>query len=65
VRELTAWLQRGDRVVAATSRRVKRSRVEFNLKSAKRLRKGGYEVVLMATAADGEQSYMAKRVKLR
>ena len=65
VRELTAWLRRGDRVVAATTRKVKRSRIEFNLKTAKRLRKGGYEVVLMATNSNGEQSYRAKRVTLR
>ena len=65
VRELTAWLYRGDRVVAATTRKVKRSRVEFTLKGAKRLRKGSYEVALMATDAGGERSYKRKPIKLR
>lgn len=64
-RELVTWLYRNDRVVAVTSRTVKRSRIEFNLRSAKRLRKGSYVVVAMTTDADGEQSFKRKRIKLR
>jgi hypothetical protein len=65
VRELAVWLNRGDRVVAATSRRVKRNRVELSLKPNKRLRKGSYEVVVMASSADGDQDYRRKRLTLR
>jgi hypothetical protein len=64
VRSVTAWLRRGDKVVAATSRNVYAGRLEFNLKTAKRPRKGSYDIDLMAVDSSGEQSYKRKRVKL-
>jgi hypothetical protein len=63
VRSVTAWLRRGDKIVAATTRNVYAGRLEFNLKTAKRPRKGAYDIDLMAVDSSGEQSYKRKRVK--
>jgi hypothetical protein len=63
VRSVTAWLRRGDKIVAATTRNVYAGRLEFNLKAAKRPRKGAYDIDLMAVDSSGEQSYKRKRVK--
>lgn len=65
VAEMTAWLWRGDKVVAATTRKVRGHRVAFTVKPARRLRKGSYELDLMATLADGEQSHLRKKLILR
>jgi hypothetical protein len=65
VRSVTAWLRRGDKLVAATTRNVYAGRLEFNLKAAKRLRKGSYAIDLMAVDSSGEQSYKRKRLTFR
>ncbi|MEA2445278.1 MAG: hypothetical protein QOJ12_2570 [Thermoleophilales bacterium] len=62
VRSVTAWLRRGDKIVAATTRSVYAGKLEFNLKTAKRPRKGAYEIDLMAVDSSGEQSYTRKRL---
>jgi len=66
VSELSAWLKRDDRIVAAAARRVHGKRVAFNLKgSKKRLRTGVYEVTVIALAEDGDQNARNVRVRLR
>lgn len=51
---LAAWLMRRDRVVAVASRRhVRRDRVVLRLEPERRLRRGRYDVVVVATDADG------------
>jgi hypothetical protein len=62
VRSVTAWLRRGDKILAATSRNVYAGRVEFTLKTAKRPRKGTYDIDVMAVDSSGEQSYQRKRL---
>jgi hypothetical protein len=65
VTELAGWLKREERVVASASRKVHGKRVAFNLKPAKRLRKGVYELQVLAVGADGEQFSRLVRVRLR
>jgi hypothetical protein len=66
ITEVTAWLKRDDRIVATASRRARGKRVAFNLKGAKkRLRKGLYELDVIAFDEDGEQYARKVRVRLR
>ena len=65
LQDLTGWLKRDERIVASASGRVHGKRVAFNLKPGKRLRKGVYELVLIASAGDGEQYSRLVRVRLR
>jgi hypothetical protein len=44
---------------------VRAKRLRFNVKPARRLRRGSYELVLMATDAAGEQTFLIKRLTLR
>jgi hypothetical protein len=63
VTRVTAWLVRGDRVVgAATTRRVKDGRVKLLVRTAKPLRRSGYEVVLIASSPDGRTASKRTRV---
>jgi hypothetical protein len=66
ITEVSAWLRRDDRIVATASRRAHGKRVAFNLKGAKkRLRKGLYELDVIAFGEDGEQYARKVRVRLR
>jgi hypothetical protein len=66
VSELSAWLKHDDRIVATASRRVRGKRVAFNLKGAKkRLRRGVYELTVIALDEDGEQYSRNVRVRLK
>ncbi len=66
ITEVSAWLRRDDRIVATASRRAHGKRVAFNLKGAKkRLRKGLYELDVIAFDEDGEQYARKVRVRLR
>lgn len=66
VEELTVWLRRGDKVVAAATKNVSGDkRAALTLKRRKRLRKGNYEIYVMATERDGEQTYRRVRTRLR
>jgi hypothetical protein len=65
VTELTGWLKREEKIVVSASRKVHGKRVAFNLKPGKRLRKGVYELQVLATAPDGEQYSRQVRVRLR
>jgi hypothetical protein len=66
ITDVMAWLERDDSVVAAASRRVQRNRVAINLKgSKKRLRKGVYQLTVIALDADGEQHARHMRVRFR
>jgi len=64
--KVMAWLERDDRIVATASRRVYGKRAAFNLKGAKkRLRKGVYELTVIALDDDGEQHGRNVRVRFR
>lgn len=65
LRELTGWLGREQVVVATATRPVLGKRVAFNLKPAKRLRKGVYQLTLIAHDRDGEQYSRRVRVRLK
>jgi hypothetical protein len=65
VTELTGWLTRDQKIVATATRKVHGKRVAFNLKPGKRLRKGVYQLQLIAHAADGEQYSRHVRVRLK
>ena len=65
VSEVTGWLKREEKIVAGASRKVHGKRVAFNLKPGKRLRKGVYELQVLAVGADGEQFSRLVRVRLR
>lgn len=63
---LSAWLKHDDRIVASASRRVQGKRIAFNLKGAKkRMRKGVYELTVIAVGDDGEQYARNVRVRLK
>jgi hypothetical protein len=65
VTELTGWLTRDEKILATASRKVHGKRVAFNLKPGKRLRKGVYELQLIAQGRDGEQYSRRVRVRLK
>lgn len=63
VDQLVAWLMRRDRVLAATSRQhVRRDRLTFRLRTAHPLRGRRYDVVIVATEADGRMTSKRARV---
>jgi hypothetical protein len=64
-REMVAWLRRGDKLIAVATRDVKGERVAFTLKGARRLRKGRYDLDVIAFSRDGDQSSRRGRVTLR
>ena len=67
VDELSVWLKRHGKVVAAASKGIRpgRKRATVYLKPRKRLRKGRYEVDVMALGRDGEQSHRRAKARLR
>jgi predicted metal-dependent hydrolase len=66
VDEVTVWLKRDGKVLAAATKRVRgKKRAALTLRRSKRLRKGLYEIDVMATERDGEQSHRRARTRLR
>ncbi|MEA2478606.1 MAG: hypothetical protein QOJ07_528 [Thermoleophilaceae bacterium] len=65
VHALVAWLRRGDRVVAASSHKVKGSRVAFVLKTGNRPRKGRYEIDVLTTDGVGESAVKQVQITVR
>ena len=66
VDELTVWLKRDGKVVASATKRVReKKRAALIVKPRKRLRKGVYDIDVMATERDGEQSHRRARTRLR
>lgn len=65
VGELSVWLRRDGKVLAAATKKARGKRVAVNLKPRKRLRKGLYEVDVMALGQDGEQSIRRVRARLK
>lgn len=66
VAELTIWLKRDGKVLAAATKRVRgKKRAAVTLKRPKRLRKGVYQIDVMALERDGEQSHRRVRKRLR
>jgi hypothetical protein len=67
VKVLSAWLFRGERVVAAGSvHRIRgRHRVSLELPTKRRLRAGHYILVVQTTERDGTVTARRKRIRLR
>jgi len=62
---LSVWLKHDERIVASGSRRVHGKRVALTLRTHKRLRKGVYELDVIALSAEGEQHSRKIRARLR
>ena len=63
VESLTAWLVRGKRIVgAATTSRIAKGRAKLLVRTERPLRRAGYEVVVIATEADGQVASKRARV---
>jgi hypothetical protein len=66
VEEISAWLVRGGRVLAASSRAAVRGRrVRIRMRTRRPLRAGRHHVVVIATAADGTTGSARIRVRRR
>jgi hypothetical protein len=64
--QLAVWLKRGRHLVAAGARgATPHRRTAIALSPAKRLRRGRYEIDVIAIHADGEQTAKSKRLTLR
>ena len=63
--EVAVWLKRDERILATASHGVHGHRVALHLKSSRRLRRGVYQLAVIAHGDDGEQHGRTVRVRIR
>ena len=65
VKTLTAWLKHGEKLLGGDTMRHPGARAHMRITAGKRLRRGRYELLVIAADKHGEQSSKVARITLR